>query len=251
MHSNINQFETAPEAAAAAGERLNALLLENQDRPILLLLSGGSALEMLEYISASAFGEHLTISMLDERFSQEKAANNFASFQSLESYNLALEKNTNFIGTLPRPGELPEDLRARWEISLKTWRTNYPDGKIFATFGIGSDGHTAGIFPMPEDSENFERLFENNHWVTAYQASGSVKYPHRVTTTFSLFKLIDEALVYTCGSSKTLALKRFLEGTEQPHQLPALGIYQTKHFELYTDQTLYTKVKKNGNTYTT
>ena len=76
---NISRFETKVEAAAASGEALNKLLLENKDAPVLLLLSGGSSLSILDYVNTSSLGENLTITMLDERFSQEAEANNFCN----------------------------------------------------------------------------------------------------------------------------------------------------------------------------
>ncbi len=42
-------------AAAAAGEALNQLLADSAEKPILLLLSAGSALGMLDYVSAKNY----------------------------------------------------------------------------------------------------------------------------------------------------------------------------------------------------
>lgn len=232
---DINRFETKEEAAATAGEAVNHLLMMNKTAPVLLLLSSGSSLSVLDYISASALGGNLTITMLDERFSQNAEINNFLQLQKLDFYPLAQEANANFIGTLPRNGENIDDMRARWEIALKKWRKDNPQGKIFATFGMGADGHIAGIFPYSDDAAFFENTFENQHWVAGYKAASKHEYPDRLTTTFPFFKNIDEAILFVCGEEKRPALEKLMKGDSQPHELPALAIYETKHSQIFTD----------------
>ena len=232
---NISRFETKVEAAAASGEALNKLLLENKDAPVLLLLSGGSSLSILDYVNTSSLGENLTITMLDERFSQEAEANNFLQFQKFDFYSRTQEVDVNFIGTVPRQDENINDLRARWEITLKKWLDENPDGKIFATIGMGSDGHIAGIFPYAHDPNFFETTFEDHHLLAAYKALGKHKYEDRVTSTLPLLKRIDEAVVFICGTEKKPKLDELLKGQSQPHTLPAVGIFETKHFQIFTD----------------
>src|SRR4051812_39427929 len=96
-------------AAAEAGEHLNQFLLENKKQPILLVLSGGSSFALLDYVGKNTLGENLHISMLDERFSQDPAINNFSQFQKTDFYTDALNADASFFGTLPRDGETKED----------------------------------------------------------------------------------------------------------------------------------------------
>ena len=231
----VNKFNSHQEAAAAAGETLNSLLISNKDTPVLLMLSGGSSFSVLEYAGDEGLTENLTISMLDKRFNQDPDVNNFLQLQKLEFYERALKKHVNFTGTLPRPGELMDDIKIRFELALKNWKNANPKGKIFATFGIGADGHTAGIFPYPDNPAFFNEAFENQHWVMAYFAKGKHKHEQRITTTFTFFKLIDEAIVFICGDDKKIAFEKFIKGNGQPHELPALGIHQTKHQQIFTD----------------
>jgi len=233
----IKRFDSKTEAAAAAGEALNQLLLDSKNSPVLLALSAGSSFEILDYISPSALGDNLTATMLDERFSPTPDDNNFVQLQKLDFYALALEKEVNFIGTLPRKGELRADMAARFQISLETWKKNHPDGKIFATFGMGADGHTAGIFPYPEDLQFFSQNFKNSEWVISYSPAGKTPYPNRVTSTFSFFKLVDEAIMFVCGENKRPAFEKLIKGSEQAHALPSVGIFNTKHFQIFTDIT--------------
>ena len=50
----------AQSAAATAGENLNAVLAENKKLPILLMLSGGSCLSILDYVGQTVLGANLT-----------------------------------------------------------------------------------------------------------------------------------------------------------------------------------------------
>ncbi len=231
----LNYCQTSEEAAATAGKTLNNLLNENKNLPILLMLSGGSALNILDYISASSLSNKFTISVLDERFCQDAGINNFLQLQKQNFYQQALSMEVNFIGTLPRNNENMEDMRVRWELALTNWMQNNPTGKILAIFGMGADGHTAGIFPYTENPVFFENQFENHHLVTAYEATGKHKYSSRLTTTFPFFKKIDSAILYACGKEKKAVLEKLVKGTAQPHELPALGIYKAKNLEIFTD----------------
>ena len=59
-----------------AGKLLSQWLLEHKDVPVLLLLSGGSALSFLDFVEISE-GMSLTLGVLDERFSADPLSNNF------------------------------------------------------------------------------------------------------------------------------------------------------------------------------
>ena len=224
----------AESAAAEAGEFLNQFLLENKDKPILLMLSAGSSFKLLDYIGKHVLGEHLTISLLDDRFSQESDVNNFAALQKTDFYTDALNSDVNFIGTLPRQNETMESLAQRWNESLELWITNNPKGKIITTFGMGADGHTAGIFPE-RDAKKFDALFKNNSLVTAYDATGKNQHPLRITTNFNFFKKINSAYVYVCGTDKKPKLDEVLNKQGTINNLPALLWHELKEVKIFTD----------------
>ena len=253
----INKYNSKDEVTAAAGEKLHKFLGENKKTPILLLLSGGSALNILDYVSKEGTGEHVTIAMLDERFSQDKNINNFAQFQKTDFYTFALEMETNFFGSIPRDGETKEMVAARVEKNLKNWISENPKGLIISVFGMGPDGHTAGIFPFTE-KEEFNKLFNSPAWTVAYDASGKHQYAERITTTLTFFKLINVGIAFVSGQEKKEKLDAVLtkQGTINPvrsqtpgvsadvlsHQtsngvnsLPALAWHDIKDFSVFTD----------------
>jgi 6-phosphogluconolactonase/glucosamine-6-phosphate isomerase/deaminase len=137
----IQRLNSKDEATAAAGEYLNALLIENKKYPILLMLSAGSALSILDFVGDSAIGENLTISILDERYSLDPKINNFHQLQQTDFYTLAFAAEASFFGTLPRPDDTQDSLAQRWEKNLRNWREENPKGVVIATLGMGADGH--------------------------------------------------------------------------------------------------------------
>lgn len=263
MNNKFQIFTQADKdaSAAEAGEHLNLLLTEHKKDPVLLLVSGGSALEILDYVGSTSMGENLTISVLDERFSQDvtinpvrnsvispnsennndtpitsadtsNGVNNFAQMQKSDFYQLAFDAGASFFGTLPRPNESMPELKARWETNLKNWKTENPDGLIIATLGMGADGHTAGIFPQA-DKEKFTNLFESENWVTAYTAE--TQHRERITTTATFMNLIDIGLVYVCGIDKKPKLDEVINNQGQVNTLPALLWHKIKDTRVFTD----------------
>lgn len=83
--------------AECAGILLEEWLEHSGHTPILLLLSGGSAFDLLDHISPEVLGAHITIGMLDERFDTEPSINNFAQLQTLRFYETAKQAGCSFI----------------------------------------------------------------------------------------------------------------------------------------------------------
>ncbi|HLL60700.1 MAG TPA: 6-phosphogluconolactonase [Candidatus Nitrosocosmicus sp.] len=219
---------------SAAIEAINDSLQRNKRNSILFLVSGGSALPLLDEIKSDFLGPHITISVLDERYSEDLSINNFAQLIQTNFYQSALEKECEFIDTRPKDETL-EELAERFDASLKLWKKNNHQGVVIATQGIGPDGHTSGIMPFPEDPKAFHTLFEQEDiWVVGYDAGGKNQYPLRVTTTIPFLRnQIDEAIIYAGGGNKRAALENvFLNG--QLSETPARVIKEMKHISLFT-----------------
>jgi 6-phosphogluconolactonase/glucosamine-6-phosphate isomerase/deaminase len=214
---------------------VSSYLKENSDKQILLLLSGGSALKILDYIDASTLSSNLTITVLDERYSTDPNINNFAQLMDLDFYKKAKEKGCHFIDTQIQNGENQEQHAERFDQELKNWRNQNPTGKIISTQGMGPDGHTSGIMPFPEKTELFEKLFNDSQkWVVAYDASRKNPSALRVTTTLSFLREMDVTIFYVTGESKKTVLQEVLQPGSVA-EYPARIIHEMKKVLLFTD----------------
>ena len=215
---NVYRYKTNDEAKSGAIEALNRSFAEIRE-PILFLSSGGSALELLEGLHLE---EKVTVSVLDERYSQDPTVNNFAQlFGNIHP--------TTFVDTRVKDNETLKQLAERFEKELRLWKEKNPSGKVVITQGVGSDGHTAGILPYPENPELFKKLFDTpSHWVTGYDS--------RVTVTLSfLRRIVDYALVYLVGEHKREALREILASEGTLWLTPGRIIQEMKNVKLFTD----------------
>lgn len=229
--------ETSVAAAeAAAGELLNSMLESKKNQPVLLLLAGGSALKVLDYIGQNSLAQNLTVCVSDDRFSQEPEINNFLQLQKTDFYALAQDADVSFFGTLPRPNEKMEETAKRWEYNLRKWKEENPNGWIIALLGMGPDGHTAGMFPYPEDEGRFKQLFESEDWIAAYDALGKHKYHERLTATATFLEQTNEIILFACGPEKKQKIDQLANRKGSLPELPALVIYSAKTATLITDQ---------------
>ncbi len=221
-------------AYAEAGEHLNAVLVENKKKPILLMLSGGSCLGMLEYVGKMAMGENLTISMLDDRFTHDENANNFAQLQHTDFYKDALETESSFFGTMPRKEDTLETKSKRWEEHLKKWREENSSGLVIATLGMGADGHTAGIFPHNDENE-FNTRFNSSAWMAAYNVGEKSEYKERITSTITFLRMVDFAIAFVAGQEKKAKLTELKEKKGKLNEFPALVWHDIKDVKVFTD----------------
>lgn len=209
-----------------ATNNLEKVLVENSDKNILLLLSGGSALSLLSQ-NMQGLNDRLTIGVLDERYSLDPKINNFSQLIETSFYLTAKEKGCKFIDTRINNNETIQDLVNRFEKELKSWKENNPTGLIIITQGMGPDGHTSGIMPRPEN--------DHGRWVVGYDAGNKNQYPLRVTTTLSFLKLVDVSITYIVGKEKANILNKILSEDISPNIFPASIIKEMKKVLLFTD----------------
>lgn len=235
IHKEINETT----AREKAGEMLNDLLERYGEKPILLMVSGGSAMEILDFVDTESFGKNVTITVLDERYSLDPKVNNFAKLSKTEFYRKAKErKGIDFWDTRIREGETLEGLTERFGDYIQEWLNAYKseaNGKIIITQGVGEDGHTAGIMPYPENPELFRRLFEDSKlWVVGYDAGKKNPYPLRTTVTLPFLReKVDYSIIYAVGENKREAMKRVLEKKGTLWEIPARIIHEMKNVQFF------------------
>ena len=79
--------------------------------------------------------------------------------------------------------------------------------------GMGTDGHTASLFPGTEALHEESRLVVAN-WVEQFQT-------HRITLTLPVLNNADFVMFIVSGNEKAEILKEVIEGKKQPTRLPA------------------------------
>ena len=225
-------------AISKAIEKLNECLLSARRKPVLLMLSGGSTLELLEGVDMRLIGKRVTITVLDERFSKDPAVNNFSQVCETEFYKKAEFRGIDYIDTRVHRDIRLYALARKFERALRRWRKKHPAGRILITQGIGEDGHTAGILPYPESPKKFNRLFEKgDRWVVAYNAKKEKnEYPRRVTVNLPFLRdEVNCSVVYATSSAKRKAVRRVFARHGNLVRTPARVIREMKEAMLFTD----------------
>jgi len=220
-----------------ASAHINLLLKEYHSVPVLLMLSGGSCLNLLHDIHPEYLNDRVTISMLDERYSRDHLINNFSQMSHLPFYKLAHMRGTQFINTRLEDDKSIEYFARDYESKLRKWDYEKRpfDGVVISTMGIGPDGHTAGIMPYPEDAQTFSQLFDDlSKWVAGYDAKEKNEHRYRVTCTLPFLRKIDHTICYVTGENKKDALEQTLSTSGSTSATPARILHEMKNVQLFT-----------------
>ena len=232
---NIYQESNIDKLNILAAESLSNIIKVYKDKPILLLLSGGSSLNIIPYLDNNIFSENITISVMDERYSFDR---NVSNFHKLISIPIIKENQSyiKFIDTRPINNEKIEDLDSRINDNLLHWIDINKDGKIIGTFGIGIDGHIAGVMPYKEDKEFFNNKFLSKELMVYYDAKDKNPFPLRITTTLTFIKnYIIEAIIYVTGENKKQVLQTLLNDDKSLEEIPSKIIFDIPNVSIFTD----------------
>jgi 6-phosphogluconolactonase/glucosamine-6-phosphate isomerase/deaminase len=216
-----------------AGKALGALLLLHADSPILLLVSGGSALGLLAHVSKDVLGSHITLGVLDERCTDDMSSRNYTQLAVTEFFARALLRGVHSLPILDEAHNTDVDAEFRFEQRLRHWKEENPAGQIVVTMGIGVDGHTAGIFPDVPDV-----TFDSLDWVVSYHLPENINpFTHRITVTYTfLLSVVDAVIVLAKGEDKTAIVERIINKSVSLDTTPAAILNELPSVSLFTDQ---------------
>lgn len=218
---NERQIIRVPDAAAlaqAAAERLIARVEANSGR-VAVCLTGGSSPERLYRLLASEQyrtripWRRVHWFMGDERFvSPEDLRNNMAMARRLFLDICAPPENVH---PIPVQAGTTRDAARRYEITLQTF---YGGGRLDPTrplfdlvlMGLGTDGHTASLFPGDA------ALDERERWVVGVARAGVEPLVPRVTLTLPTLASCREMLFEVSGPDKHTILAQVLHGEDLP-----------------------------------
>lgn len=178
-----------------------------------------------------------TIFMMgDERWSREQKVNNTLQLQACCPDHLITK---SLIETIPNENESLEDFATRIEKIFLEKISELRNLKIFMILGIGADGHTAGIFPLP--NESFQKVYQDDLTYVPVHAPG-LKIDSRASLTPSwILDHVDELFAYVVGQSKQTILESLQNETKELHERPAELLKLHKHSHIYTDLALAPK----------
>jgi 6-phosphogluconolactonase/glucosamine-6-phosphate isomerase/deaminase len=222
-----------------AGITLNDMFKERNGKPLLMLLSGGSSLNLLDHVEQDSLGPDVTVGMLDDRFTRDTSINSCALIKGQETgtsfYTKVLAAETTFLDSYPDQLDTLETYAEKYESFIKKWMKLYPDGIIRATVGIGPDGHTSGILPHPESPEKFEKLFNGERLIVGYDVENKNPHRYRMTSTFTLMRKFDQVLTFMQGENKKEALQKVMAEEGSLAETPGRIVRELKNVTIFTD----------------
>lgn len=194
----------------------------DEERTVLWLVSGGSSIEVAvrgrQLLGPVEDGAVLLVGLIDERYGP--AGHPDSNWQQLSDAGFDLS------GVTPLP-VLMDD----WDIEqtaqaydqLLSDLVSRVDVRI-GLFGIGADGHTAGLLP------HCPLLMVNDRFVGHFAAQDF----QRISVTPALITALDEVVVYAVGEAKKTAVRQFL--ADGPiEDVPARLLKTAKNLTVYTD----------------
>ncbi|MFT7645242.1 MAG: 6-phosphogluconolactonase/glucosamine-6-phosphate isomerase/deaminase [Candidatus Paceibacteria bacterium] len=241
------------DAAKEAGEHVSSIIHEHYGDTV-VLLAGGSALDIIEYIEpgkkcfhqecqTKISGDKKNICqrtecrtifiMGDERVSREAEINNYLQLESRYSSH---QVKTLTMDTMPLENESTENFAARINDTFLKKLSELNNPKIISILGIGKDGHTAGIFPMDEVS--FRRVYQDDQTYVPVHVE-DLKIDSRASFTPSwLLNNTDELIGYAVGSDKKEILEKLNFDTKKLNERPSELLNLHRCASIYTDQDI-------------
>lgn len=221
----------------------------NTSQKILLLLSGGSAINL--YADLAQFLENfplsqnlLSIAQVDERFQPLQFTDNSKQItgethKKLISSNIinAVEIGKTGLWNVCKDRKIPYFLISQEKTLIESAKEyNQVIEKLFkqyiyklAVLGIGEDGHTAGLAPGHKSSWQKEEL------VVGYRNEG--KFPQRITLTPNALLQLDQAIVVVSGKRKKQIVSTILDkrNLSLTNKYPAVILHSIPKVDLFVD----------------
>lgn len=192
---------------------------------VLWLLSGGSnigiAIEALPKLKAE-FGDtlkdHLAVTLTDERYGPVGHADSNWQQLSVAGFDFTAVKARPVLQGLSLTETVSEFTRTYQSLCCFA-------GVIIAQFGIGADGHTAGVLPGTIGVHD-----------TVVACGYKSKEFTRITLTLPTIKNLPIAYTFAFGSAKKGIIEQLESGQTSLSDMPALVLKDIPESYLYSDQ---------------
>jgi 6-phosphogluconolactonase len=205
--------------ARAAAERISAHL-QRRDRRVAICLTGGSSPEGLYALLATApYREawpwkHIHVFWGDDRYvPQDDRLSNFGAARHLLLEHVPIPSGN--IHAIPTSAASPAEAARQYEAELHRFygaERLDPARPMFdvVLMGVGTDGHTASLFPGQATLEEKER------WVVGVSEAGLAPFVPRVTLTYPALAATHEMLFLVDGDGKRQVMRQVLAGADLP-----------------------------------
>lgn len=190
------------------------------DEKVLWLLSGGSGAKVCLEVAAKLTDiplEKLYVALSDERYGP--VGHTDENWQQLLDGGFSLQGATLYRTLNGTDREATTQAFAQWldeHLTLVDYR--------IGMFGIGPDGHTAGIKPNTS-------AVSSTDWATSFTGEDF----ERITMTFGAIERLDEVVIQAMGSEKVPTLRTLIGESIDPAIQPAQVLKRVPKYTLFTD----------------
>ncbi len=208
----------------AIGEQLQS------GKRVLWLVAGGSAIQVALLTSKLLIGnnlEKLVVTLTDERYGEVGHID--SNWQQLGQAGFELP------GARLVPILHNESLEATGQVFADNLHDLFENTDYrLGLFGVGPDGHTAGILPGSPSATSIELAtsYDDNNY--DIQTPGVMRGVSRITITSSAIARLDEAVVFAMGNAKWPQLRRLADTIDTVEQ-PAQALKLVPKLTIFTD----------------
>lgn len=222
--------------ANASNHLISVIRKSLEDDKTLVLLSGGSAVGiyhgLVEELGGKIPVSNLYFAQVDERYFGETQISNiqinaekigetglWKVCEEMDIPYFLVSQETTFEESVKEYDQTISKL-------FKEYRS------VIGVFGIGEDGHTAGLLP------HYGKFWNINNYVAGYENKGT--YTKRISLTPMAISKIRQGVVVAAGEKKKTVIGNLLNinFADNLNKFPAAILRKIKTTDLFTDQKL-------------
>ena len=208
-------LEDLSRAAAADVVQVAAKAIDERGR-CSIVLSGGRTPNTLYRLLATAHRDHVDWARVHLFWGDERwvpATDPLSNFRRARETLLALVPcPSDHIHPIPVDAESPDAAARQYEHTLRAFFSDATAGPDLLLLGMGSDGHTASLFPESPALE------ERTRWVVP--AIAPVEPRQRITLTIPAINRATNIFLLVAGSDKQAAFAEATSGHADPRLCP-------------------------------